>query len=1001
MRKLLIWTFLLWGISTGFALAQLTLSSPQSRIVYQRNQANQGTVWVAGQAPAGTSRIEARLVPITAGQGSPTDWTAINLISPNKAFSGTIPGRGGWYQLEVRALADNNVLASAGVSRVGIGEVFIVSGQSNAFGNDNTTGAFDDRVSCLDFKDDNLNEQLLPVAFSHADGGRSIGPSNPMHIWGMLGDKLAGRLNVPILFLGAAQPGTSSEQWRRSAENAPEYAQNLFPYRRLGAALLHYASRTGLRSVLWHQGEGDVGNDPQRYFDNILFLINKSRQQTNYGSLAWVVSRATYVQGRTDGNIINAQNRLSNEVPNVFAGPSTDQLTGADNRPDDVHFMGAGLPRLTDLWDQSLNGDFFSRSQPLSPSGDRPAITTGYVLPASVNAGQVIYVPYVKNGPFEGGNQFRVQVLNSDGGVVSELGTGTGNPLQVTLPGSLAPGNYRVRVTSTQPAFTGTPSDLFHVGNGPVQTPSNPTQPTQPSENGGTPTEAIRMIGYKYDAVSHGFQLLVNATGPVEVRLQRIDGGSFGGETNWGAPMASADFAGFTHYRFYPPIAAGVGGVEPGRYRLSVRRQGDAGEGVWSDVTLLNGKFTTYTAGDNVQPGPAPAPTPPAPAPAPVQPTPPQPTTPQPPTPPVVTNPAPTDGRIRRIGYKYDAISHGFQLLADASGAVEMRLERLDGQFNETNWGPATASTEYSGYTYYRFYMPPVIGFGGVEAGRYRLSVRSQGDSGTGVSAEVTLQDGVHEAAVISGTQQPTSPVQPPTQQPAPPAPPVQPPVTSNPAPDWTIRSVGYKYDMPTHGFQLLADATVPVEMRLERLDGPFSETNWGSATNGNDYSGYNQYRYYAPLAVYPSGLGVGGVEPGRYRLSVRRQGDSGEGIISEVTLQNGVFPVYSPSARTAAVELARQPVATEGNWRVWPNPFVDEVTVSVPANLTTSRLRVVLTQLNGLRTEITGSDLRLEAGQLHVKIGQSAEAFYILQILDGVRPVHSQKLIRQPQLLP
>ncbi|MCY7356945.1 MAG: hypothetical protein LH609_05650 [Rudanella sp.] len=856
----LLWLLLLWP---GLLLAQLNITSPQSRIVYQRNLSNQANIVVSGLAPLNTTRVEARLVALPGYSGATTGWSPLSLISNNKAFRGSLNGSGGWYRLEVRAWADGNVSADGSIDRVGIGEVFIVAGQSNAFGVQEAGGASDDRVSVADFRDNDVNEQLMPIRFSHADGGGNVGPSNPLYIWGQLGDQLVRRLQVPVLFMGAAQPGTTSEQWRKTAEGDMSSSSLLLPYRRLGAVLFHYTARTGARAVLWHQGEGDVGRGQQQYFDNVQYLINKSRQQANFGALAWVVSRASYALGQSDGSVINAQNQLISNVPNVFSGPSTDGLVGPDNRADNVHFSGAGLSRLTDMWNQSLSDDFFNRSQPFSPSSDAPSITTGYVLPNSAAPGSQIWVPYVQRGPFEGGNQFKAQLLNSGGGVITESGISSQNPLLLTLPGGLPSGAYRVRVVSTQPNLTGSAGEAFQVF--PGASSGNNNTPTQPSVVGGTPEASINRVGYKYDSPSHGFQLLVGATGPVEVRLERIDGGYFG-ETNWASAGDNGDNPGFNKARYYGPVTVGVGGVEAGRYRLSVRKAGDQGAGVWIEVNLLDGRNTVYSSTDGTQPS-------------------------NNITPPVTTPPVeqpispgftpPTADYIGQIGYKYDLPTHGFQLLGQAQGPVQMKLERLDGAFSETHWGNATSDNGYTGYNYFRYYAPQGLGIGGVEPGRYRLSVRKLGDTGSnGQSVEVTLQNGQFQTGGGSYSPTPTNPTTPTT------------PVNGPGVTGGQIRKIGYKYDMPTHGFELLTEATGLVDVRLERLDGAFGLTNWGSSVVSGDYSGYNGYRRYSPVAA-----GVGGVEAGRYRLSARLTGDSGNGQSVEVTLGNGQSEAWTGSA--------------------------------------------------------------------------------------------------------
>lgn len=301
------------------------------------------------------------------GQGTPTNWTAVATVNPDHSFRGTLAALGGWYRLELRAIAAGAILADTLVNRVGVGEVFLIAGQSNAQGGieKNVPPALDDRVSCVDlFQYNAIDAQAFPFLFSHVSAGASIGPSNSPYLWGILGDSLTRRLNVPILFLGAAQGGSNSTEWAHSAGATPA----TLPYQRISSVLLSYVNRLGLRAILWHQGESDEGVDQQTYFANLSTLIGKSRQQLAHSRLAWLVARASYISGSTNGQVISAQNQLSQQVSDVYAGPATDGLTGPDNRVDDIHFGGQGLVRVANLWNQSLTDQFFSQSVAFTPN---------------------------------------------------------------------------------------------------------------------------------------------------------------------------------------------------------------------------------------------------------------------------------------------------------------------------------------------------------------------------------------------------------------------------------------------------------------------------------------------------------------------------------------------------------------------------------------------------------------------------------------------------------
>ncbi|WP_460937609.1 sialate O-acetylesterase [Spirosoma humi] len=592
-----------WGLLCLFfsvpLFAQLNVTSPVPRMVFQRNLANEAVVTVTGMASPTATAVEARFVPLATGQGSVTAWTSLTFLTGSKAFRGKVTVSAGWYRLDVRSKAGTTILSQTKVNRVGVGEVFIIAGQSNAYGGlERGLAATDDRVMCVDFKQDSLSEQLLPLQFSNINYGSNMGPSQPPHMYGLLGDKLVQRLNVPVLFIGAALGGTSSTEWQQSAAGNIGTTPNPSVYRRLGAVLLHYVARTGARAVLWHQGESDINSSTQTYFDNMKYVIDKSRQQVGSKPLAWVISRASYILGQTNPQVINAQNQLISTVTNVFAGPATDNITGYDNRSDDIHFRGIGRIRFTEAWDASLTASFFQNSIPFLPTDESGQITTGYTLPLTRRPGEIVAVASLRSDPHESDNKYVAQVVRaSDGMVVVESDPSTDNPILVTLPFTLPNGQYRLRTRSTRPAVLGTLGEPFNVQQDASPSIALPIirQPIMM----GTADSVIRRFGYRYEKGATTFWGLVQATAPVEVKLESLFSNPFI-NSNWLVvpPSSQApDFDSFSDFNYiqgYPAPTAGVTGVVPGRYRFSVRRQGDTGPGLSFETEVLDGRQILY-----------------------------------------------------------------------------------------------------------------------------------------------------------------------------------------------------------------------------------------------------------------------------------------------------------------------------------------------------------------------------------------------------------------------
>ena len=165
--------------------AQISISFPYSRIVLQRDNSGNTSVFVKGHCPTTLERVEARLVARTAGQGTTTDWQVIEQTPISGSYSGSLTGAGGWYDLEVRGIANGVPQGMAVLERVGIGEVFLIVGHSNAQGGASpSVGSLDDRVSSITFPnkqmwidyDQTADTTYLPFHFSAlSPGGVVVG----------------------------------------------------------------------------------------------------------------------------------------------------------------------------------------------------------------------------------------------------------------------------------------------------------------------------------------------------------------------------------------------------------------------------------------------------------------------------------------------------------------------------------------------------------------------------------------------------------------------------------------------------------------------------------------------------------------------------------------------------------------------------------------------------------------------------------------------------------
>lgn len=379
------------------SLGQIKLTSPQERAVYQRNSFGYSAVTIAGNYQKQVDRLEYRLISASPDQTEALDWTLLKTLPLNGNFSVIATVRQGWYRLEVRGILNGNVLTDIGVvNKMGVGEVFIIAGQSNAQGIDNIGGiaAVDDRVNCynkINSREFGGTREITLSDFAKLDGNTPIAPRgvNPW-CWGRLGDLLASRLKVPIMFFNVALEGTKSEAWAITANggiapnpytNPVPYQGNL-PYKNLSNVLHYFVPQLGVRSVLWCQGEGDnytftkLNTSAITYKNNLQTVIKKTREETGK-DIPWVVSLTSASPksctecpdgsyADPDQNIIDGQLATIRDTPFTFQGPATDGIQNP-GRKSGVHFNGAGLALLADAWSSSLSDSFFNNSKPFLP----------------------------------------------------------------------------------------------------------------------------------------------------------------------------------------------------------------------------------------------------------------------------------------------------------------------------------------------------------------------------------------------------------------------------------------------------------------------------------------------------------------------------------------------------------------------------------------------------------------------------------------------------------
>lgn len=377
IRKVCFLFFLTFLLFENTGISQIKLTYPVEREVFQRQNNNTGYINIAGSISSDTDYLLARLLPVYAGSGVETQWKRIANGPFNGTFTAKISGTGGWYKLEIVSYKNGQQTDYAAINKVGIGEVFIVSGQSNAEGSltyeGSQIGSKEDRISVINYQDILMREELLPFEFTTLDDYNKIGPYNPLPwFWGRLAEKIVKEYNVPVSIFGCANGGTSSAMWFNSM-NGEDLTQsnNVIikfagsPYQIIARTLQNYISRTGARAILWQQGESDYYTSPFDYYNRIKDVSLKTSEVID-SKMSWIIAIASRTPGASD--IAYAQQLLINTQDHIYQGPNTDEIFGSQYRYDGIHFHKEGLNKVADAWFNAIkNGKLLSNISPVAP----------------------------------------------------------------------------------------------------------------------------------------------------------------------------------------------------------------------------------------------------------------------------------------------------------------------------------------------------------------------------------------------------------------------------------------------------------------------------------------------------------------------------------------------------------------------------------------------------------------------------------------------------------
>ena len=340
--------------------AAVTLDSPRDYQVFQRSSFSSGSILVRGHADTACDAADVRI--------DTRPWQRIPTSPPCTFDAHVAEPAGGWYGVEVRVLRGGEPIDGAGVEHIAIGEVFVVSGQSNS------TNYGEEAQRTRTGMVATFNGAAWRLANDPQPGvqdSSQLGSFLPA-----FGDAMYQRFQVPIGVASVGSGSTSVRQWLPKGDRFRAPPTNMKSVTAAGGsewestgalfegmlARITQLGPHGFRAVLWHQGESDAHQGPgheiapadyQRMMER---LIREMRARAGW-DLPWFVAQATYHTPADPASpeIRAAQSALW-KAGLALEGPDSDTLTGdyRQNHGAGVHMSTAGLEAHGKLWAEKV-----------------------------------------------------------------------------------------------------------------------------------------------------------------------------------------------------------------------------------------------------------------------------------------------------------------------------------------------------------------------------------------------------------------------------------------------------------------------------------------------------------------------------------------------------------------------------------------------------------------------------------------------------------------------
>ncbi|MEP5253999.1 MAG: sialate O-acetylesterase [Winogradskyella arenosi] len=337
---------------------ELTITNIDEYQIFQRSSSNTADILISGSYTGTPTAIEASF--------NGENYVTIDANPSNGEFTGTLANQNvGQGTLDVRFTNDTSKTSS--VNNVGIGDIYVIAGQSNASGRGNNLNSYTHAsLKATLFGNDDVWKNLEDATDSNSNqiDGVSTDSSAKGSPWPIVATNILANSSVPVAFVPTAKGGTSIDDWQPATNHSDTSTLYGSMHRRINAVGGKVAG------VLFFQGESDAstGTIQSDYETGLTTIVNTIA--TDFPDTKTMIGQIGHNNYSGNDAIRAGQIAVINTNDNALMGPATYDIDLSDG--DTLHFKSDGdMAIFASRWYTAINKGFYNATDGYGPILDK------------------------------------------------------------------------------------------------------------------------------------------------------------------------------------------------------------------------------------------------------------------------------------------------------------------------------------------------------------------------------------------------------------------------------------------------------------------------------------------------------------------------------------------------------------------------------------------------------------------------------------------------------